>query len=30
VFDREIVFLSGDPGTFKPDDTIMLRAGVSF
>jgi uncharacterized protein DUF6268 len=30
VFDREVVFVSGDPGKFKPDDTIMLRAGVSF
>ncbi len=30
VFDREIVFVSGDPPSFKPDDTIMLRAGVSF
>ena len=30
VFDREIVFRSGDPPNFKPDDTIMLRTGVSF
>jgi hypothetical protein len=30
VFDREIVFVSGDPPSFKPDNTIMLRAGVSF
>lgn len=30
VFDREIVFRSGDPPNFKPDDTIMLRAGVDF
>jgi hypothetical protein len=30
VFDREIVFVSGDPPNFKPDNTIMLRAGVSF
>ena len=30
VFDREIVFVSGDPANFKPDDTFMLRAGVSF
>ncbi len=30
VFDREIVFVSGDPPSFKPDDTIMLRAGVDF
>jgi hypothetical protein len=30
VFDREIVFVSGDPPSFKPDNTIMLRAGVDF
>lgn len=30
VFDREIVFDSGDPPNFKPNDTIMLRAGVDF
>jgi hypothetical protein len=30
VFDREIVFTSGDPPNFKPDDTIMLRTGISF
>jgi len=30
VFDREIVFVSQDPPDFKPDDTIMLRAGVDF
>ena len=30
VFDREIIFVSGDPPNFKPDDTIMLRAGVDF
>jgi hypothetical protein len=30
VFDREIVFVSGDPPNFKPNDTIMLRAGVDF
>lgn len=30
VFDREIVFVSGDPPNFKPDDTIMIRAGVDF
>ena len=30
VFDREIVFVSGDPPSFKPDNTFMLRAGVSF
>jgi hypothetical protein len=30
VFDREIVFVSGDPPNFRPDDTIMLRAGIDF
>jgi hypothetical protein len=30
VFDREIIFDSGDPPNFKPDDTIMLRTGISF
>lgn len=30
VFDREIVFGSGDPASFKPDDTFMIRAGVDF
>jgi len=30
VFDREIIFDSGDPPNFKPDDTIMLRTGFSF
>jgi hypothetical protein len=30
VFDREIIFVSGDPPNFKPDDTIMIRAGVDF
>lgn len=30
AWDREIVFVSGDPPSFKPDDTIMLRAGVDF
>lgn len=30
VFDREIVFVSGDPPNFTPDDTIMLRAGIDF
>jgi hypothetical protein len=30
VFDREIVFVSGDPPIFQPDETIMLRAGVDF
>lgn len=30
VFDREVVFVSGDPPNFRPDDTIMLRAGIDF
>jgi hypothetical protein len=30
VFDREIIFVSGDPPSFTPNDTIMLRAGVDF
>src|SRR5262249_49789913 len=30
VFDREIVFVSRNPPNFKPNDTIMLRAGVGF
>ena len=30
VFDREIVFASGDPSNFTPDDSIMLRAGFDF
>jgi len=33
VFDRQINFRSGPPGgspTFKPDDTIMLRAGILY
>ena len=30
VFDREIVFVSGDPPSFTPNDTIMLRAGIDF
>jgi len=30
VFDREIAFNSGDPPSFKPDDTFMIRAGVDF
>jgi Domain of unknown function (DUF6268) len=30
VFDREVVFESGDPPTFKPDDTFMIRGGVDF
>jgi hypothetical protein len=30
AWDREILFLSGMPPNFTPDDTIMLRAGVDF
>jgi hypothetical protein len=30
VFDREVVFDSGLPPNFKPDDTFMIRAGVDF
>jgi hypothetical protein len=30
VFDREVVFESGDPATFKPDDTFMVRGGIDF
>ncbi len=30
VLDREILFASGMPGEFNPDDTLMLRAGIDF
>lgn len=30
VWDREILFRSGQPGPFRLDDTIMLRAGIDF
>jgi hypothetical protein len=30
VFDREVVYVSGLPGEFDPDDTFMVRAGVDF
>jgi hypothetical protein len=30
VWDREIIFASGLPPNFTPDDTIMIRAGVDF
>jgi hypothetical protein len=30
VWDREILFVSGVPPNFRPDDTIMIRAGVDF
>ncbi|HJQ79098.1 MAG TPA: hypothetical protein VJ828_04040 [Lacipirellulaceae bacterium] len=30
VFDREVIFASGDPPTFKPDHTFMVRGGIDF
>jgi hypothetical protein len=30
AWDREIVFVSGAPPSFTPDDTFMIRAGVDF
>jgi hypothetical protein len=30
VFDRELVFRSGDPAAFSLDDTFMIRGGVDF
>jgi hypothetical protein len=30
VWDREVVFVSGMPSEFKPDDTIMVRGGIDF
>jgi hypothetical protein len=30
AWDREIVFVSGNPPNFRPDDTVMIRAGVDF
>jgi hypothetical protein len=30
VFDREIIFVGGLPPNFKPRDTVMLRAGLSY
>jgi hypothetical protein len=30
AWDREIVFVSGNPPSFTPDDTFMIRAGVDF
>jgi hypothetical protein len=30
AWDREIVFVSGQPPSFTPDDTFMIRAGVDF
>jgi hypothetical protein len=30
VFDRDLVFRSGDPGRFDLNDTFMIRTGISF
>jgi hypothetical protein len=30
VFDREIIFVSGNPSEFRPDDTFMIRGGIDF
>lgn len=30
VFDRELLFRSGEPGHFNLDDTIMFRGGIDF
>jgi hypothetical protein len=30
VFDREILYDSGMPPVFQPDDTVMVRAGIDF
>jgi hypothetical protein len=30
VWDRELLFRSGEPGQFNLDDTVMLRAGIDF
>jgi hypothetical protein len=30
VFDREIIFESGDPPIFSPEDTFMVRGGIDF
>jgi hypothetical protein len=30
VLDRELIFVSGAPPSFTPDDTFMIRAGVDF
>ncbi len=30
VFDREIIFVGGPPANFKPDDTVMLRGGITY
>jgi hypothetical protein len=30
VFDREVLFRSGMPAEFNPDDTFMVRGGINF
>jgi hypothetical protein len=30
VWDREVLFQSGMPGEFRPDDTVMVRGGINF
>ena len=30
VFDRQIFYLSGQPPTFDPNETVMLRAGINY
>ena len=30
VWDRELLFNSGQPGNFSLDDTVMLRGGIDF
>ena len=30
IWDRELVFRSGEPGEFSLNDTIMLRGGIDF
>jgi hypothetical protein len=30
IFDRELVYRSGNPSRFVPNDTVMLRAGLTY
>jgi hypothetical protein len=30
VWDRELLFYSGEPGNFSLDDTVMVRGGINF
>ena len=30
VFDREVIYVVAPLQSFKPDDTVMLRAGLAF